>query len=235
MGEINKVNNWERSLCIVCKMPLSKEEASAGGCYCEKHKYLAEKDMETIRKAEPKQFVPIVSAVIEQAMNEYRSALQDLYKNPIDEEDARLKRSERARQDVFSSEREIKSEDFAILSMGVADPDTIIKITRAEVAKDMADKIEETDGEEERAAFVASLQSSVAEYAERIKKDSTELEVNSAELVLIRQQIRALNKEIDKLLPKERELHSITQKLGSRIQEMKAVRKILREAIGSIK
>lgn len=233
MADNNGYN--ERAFCLVCKAPLSKEEVRAGKCYCKEHQHHAEEDMEILRNAEARAYVPVVAAVLESVMLEYRHALEDLYENPIDDENARIRRSKQAREEVFESERYIKSDDFATLNMDVADPKTVIRRIREDVARNVADKKELEDEISGREDFVNGLKSSISEYKSRIERDSENLQTSIAELTMVKQDIQKAKKYLHKLVQKETYLNSLVNELDKEVKAMKSVRTILCDAVRSVK
>lgn len=157
------------SVCLICRKPLSDSRLA----YCEEHREYAERDSDILKKADPKRFAALSAGVINDCMNDYKSALRQLYKHPFDS--ARFGA-------VIRWRKYIESDHFQILSMGIVDPKHVIAQTEKGVMKEM---------EELRQAEIDKrIKEAVAGYL-------VEYDKLSAEVRELRNQIERLNSNVN--------------------------------------
>lgn len=156
-------NYHNKAQCIVCGKTIEPLEA-----YCEEHKYLAEEDNEKLKNASNTDFAMLAAAVIDDFMRDYRLKLKALYDEPFDK--LKLER-------VLKAQRYIRSKDFEMLSVGLADPEKVIEWTRERVK------------EEREQARIAKIQ----EEAKKITKELAE------QVRDLKREVNDLRKELDEI------------------------------------
>lgn len=161
--------------CIKC----GKELPTAQLCYCDEHREYADKDWQAYMDADPKWFAPLVSAILKQIMTQYRTYLGQLYRDPLNKEYL---------ANVLRMQKYIRSDDFAILTMGIAEPDAVIRVAQETVAEFQEQKRHE--------ATLRAARRLNAETLEKMKALQQEVSDLKKLVTTLRKEIADVNKTI---------------------------------------